>query len=257
MLAGRRSTDGMEAPMNTPEPTPDLAAQLTEVLLRDHDVPAVLGTIAELAAAQLSGDRVVLCGIILKRAKRNTVVATSSAEAQVMDEHQAGFDEGPCLEAQKTEALISVPDVRHENRWPKYMLEVRDHGLRSILAVPLKIGTTATAAMNFYARDTGSFDETDIAIAQRYTEVASQMVAIALRIAQHAEDAEDRRRAMESRTAINLAVGIIMGQNRCSQEQAVGILKAASNHRNVKLRELAEQITNKVGQATPSTSFEP
>lgn len=243
--------------MDAPDTSHDLAAELTQVLLEDHDVPAVLTSIAELAAQQLSGDRTILCGIILKRAKRNTVVATSSAEAQQMDEHQAGFDEGPCLEAQKTESVISVPDVRYEQRWPDYMTEVRGHGLRRILAVPLTVGTTSTAAMNFYAREIDAFSETEIAIAKRYTEVASQMVAIALRIARYAEDAEDRRVAMESRTTIDLAVGIIMAQNRCSQDEAVEILKTASNHRNIKLRELAEQITTAVGQMAPATSFEP
>ncbi len=243
--------------MDSPHASHDLAAELTQVLLEDHDVPSVLKSIAELAAQQLSGDRTVLCGIILKRAKRNTVVATSSAEAQAMDEHQAGFDEGPCLEAQKTNSVISVPDVRYEQRWPQYMEEVRDHGLRSILAVPLTVGTTSTAAMNFYARETGAFTDAEIEIAERYTEVASQMVAIALRIARYAEDAEDRRVAMESRTTIDLAVGIIMAQNRCSQDEAVQILKSASNNRNMKVRELAEQITLAVGQMAPATAFEP
>ena len=36
--------------------------------------------------------------------------------------------------------------------------------------------------------------------------------------------ADDLSAAMESRTAINLACGIIMGQNKCSQERAVEIL---------------------------------
>ena len=48
---------------------------------------------------------------------------------------------------------------------------------------------------------------------------------------------------MQHRTVIDLAVGIIMGQNRCgSQEEAVAILKTASNHRNMKLRDLAAEL---------------
>ena len=89
-----------------------------------------------------------------------------------------------------------------------------------------------------------------------FAETASTTVAIALRIAEHSETAEDRRLAMESRTTIDLAVGIIMGQNRCTQEEAVAILKKASNNRNVKLRELAEQVIGTVGQSAASTSFD-
>ena len=61
---------------------------------------------------------------------------------------------------------------------------------------------------------------------------------------------------MESRTDIDLAVGILMGRNRCSQEEAVQILKTASNHRNVKLRDLATDLVASVSSAPPTTSFE-
>ena len=55
---------------------------------------------------------------------------------------------------------------------------------------------------------------------------------------------------------IDLAVGILMGRNRCSQEEAVEILKTASNHRNVKLRDLAADLIASVSSAPPTTSFE-
>lgn len=47
---------------------------------------------------------------------------------------------------------------------------------------------------------------------------------------------------MESRTTIDLALGVIMGQNHCSQDAAFRILKNASSTRNVKLRENAAGI---------------
>lgn len=220
----------------------DLAVALADVLVHDRDVSETLTSLAELAAEQVSSERHLLCGIVLRRARRNTVVATSSLEAQQMDELQAGFDEGPCLEAQETGAVIRVPDVRYEMRWPNYMAAVRDRGLRSILAIPLPVEGSAVAAINFYAREEGAFSEDDVETAKRYAAAVSTVVAIAIRIADVSEGAEDRERALESRTAINMAVGIVMAQNQCSLEEAVGILKAASNHRNIKVRDLAEQI---------------
>jgi GAF domain-containing protein len=236
--------------------TYDLPAALNEVLLEDHDISGVLDSIVQLAVEHLSVNRRVLCGIVLTRSRKNTVVASSSPEAQQMDEVQAGFDEGPCLSAQRSNTVIRVPDVRYEKRWPQYMSVVRSQGLRSILAVPLVVNTSAAAAMNFYTAEPGAFYEEDAITAHRYVDVASNVLEIALRIAAHAENAENRRLAMESRTAIDLAMGIIMGQNRCSQDEAARILKSASNHRNVKLRDLAEEvITSATGQA-PATSFD-
>ncbi|GAA1168280.1 GAF and ANTAR domain-containing protein [Nesterenkonia sandarakina] len=242
--------------MATADIARDFSAELHQVLLDDENISRVLGSITQLAVEHLSVNRRVLCGIVLTRDRKNIVVASSSDEAQQMDEVQAGFNEGPCLEAQRSNTLIRVPDVRYENRWPNYMNEVRDHGLRSVLAVPLGLNERASAAMNFYAVEPGAFRDEDGESARRYADVASAVVGIALRIATHAETAEDRRLAMESRTTIDLAAGIIMGQNRCSQDEAMTILKSASNHRNIKLRTLAEQIISQVGHGPASTNFE-
>ena len=80
--------------------------------------------------------------------------------------------------------------------------------------------------------------------------------ASSVRLARQRESEVDLRAALESRTVIDLAVGVIMGQNRCSQEEAVTILKTGSHHRNVKLRELATQLVASVGSAPARTDFE-
>jgi AmiR/NasT family two-component response regulator len=51
-------------------------------------------------------------------------------------------------------------------------------------------------------------------------------------------------------------VGIIMGQNRCSQDEAFGILQSASNTRNMKLRDVASAIVASTGNSAPRTHFE-
>ena len=61
---------------------------------------------------------------------------------------------------------------------------------------------------------------------------------------------------MESRTVIDLAVGSIMAQNRCSQDEAFTILKDASSHRNIKLQQLAQHLIASLGQPPPTTAFD-
>ena len=53
---------------------------------------------------------------------------------------------------------------------------------------------------------------------------------------------------MESRTTIDIAVGAIMAQNRCSQESALKILKIASSTRNIKLRDVAAAVVASVSE---------
>lgn len=97
------------------------------------------------------------------------------------------------------------------------MATVRDKGLRSVLAVPLDLGSSAKSAMNFYTTRVGAFGEAETEIATRFADTVSRVMRVVLRIAQHSEEAEDRRLAMESRTSIDVAVGLIMAQNQCSR----------------------------------------
>lgn len=60
---------------------------------------------------------------------------------------------------------------------------------------------------------------------------------------------------MESRTTIDIAVGVIMAQNRCDQVEAFSILTRASNSQNVKLRVLAEQLVESLADGLPTTHF--
>jgi AmiR/NasT family two-component response regulator len=69
--------------------------------------------------------------------------------------------------------------------------------------------------------------------------------------------AEDLTAALEHRTVINLACGVVMAQNRCSQEEAMAVLTKASSHRNRKLRDLAADILGQVSTGTVSTHFDP
>lgn len=79
---------------------------------------------------------------------------------------------------------------------------------------------------------------------------------LAVRLARRRDSEVDLRAALQSRTVIDLAVGVIMGQNRCSQDEAVTMLKTASNHRKVTLRELATQLVASVSSAPARTVFE-
>ncbi|HSN37910.1 MAG TPA: ANTAR domain-containing protein, partial [Arthrobacter sp.] len=60
--------------------------------------------------------------------------------------------------------------------------------------------------------------------------------------------------AMGGRTAINLACGVIIAQNRCSQEEAFSILLRASISRNQKLHTIASEIVTRFSGTTGTTT---
>ncbi|MDQ0769321.1 AmiR/NasT family two-component response regulator [Pseudarthrobacter defluvii] len=66
----------------------------------------------------------------------------------------------------------------------------------------------------------------------------------------------DLAAALESRTAIDLAAGIIMAQTGCSQKEAINILMKASSNRNEKLRDVALSVLARFNGAVPTTHFD-
>lgn len=77
-----------------------------------------------------------------------------------------------------------------------------------------------------------------------------------MRVGAHADRARNLEAALKSRTDIDLAAGIIMGQNRCTQQEAIEILSRASSQQNVKLRLIAERIVRDVSGVTATTHFD-
>ncbi|MFY9774201.1 MAG: ANTAR domain-containing protein [Trebonia sp.] len=60
------------------------------------------------------------------------------------------------------------------------------------------------------------------------------------------------RASLASRSVIDQALGVIMTQQRCTATEAFDILRSASQNRNVKVREIADQIIASIAGQPPS-----
>jgi transcriptional regulator with GAF, ATPase, and Fis domain len=222
----------------------DAALQLQDLLMATDNVEDFLGRLAEFSAWTLnrSTGAAIECGVTLQRRKRTMTVAGSSPHAVTLDRIEQGIGDGPCILALRTKAMVVLADVDADPRWPEYQRQLADHGCRSTLGVPLEIGQDAAAALNFFAADTGVFTEEAIAEAAGFADLAGRALRLAVRMGTMQSRAEDLQAAMEHRTSINLACGIIMAQNRCSQDEAMAILTKVSSNRNQKLRDVAADV---------------
>ena len=227
---------------------PDVSDRLQDLVLECADVADMLGELATFSASTLSVNHDLLCGVTLVRRKKPVTVATSEPAVHALDELQYGLGEGPCLTAVQGLTTIHVPDLREEARWPRYAAAAWAEGIGSVLSVPLPLEGEANAALNLYSSRTNAFSGADIKHAEAYAAQVSKALRLAVRVTQLTEDRKHLTTAMESRTTIDVAVGVIMAQNRCSQESALKILKIASSTRNVKLRDVAAAVVATVSE---------
>jgi GAF domain-containing protein len=236
----------------------DLGYTLQDMVLDSPDVEEFLSNFAKLAAAELSTkDNTVLCGVTVIRRKLGVVAASSDERASALDTLQNTFGDGPCLTALRQRTTVHTPDTSTEPRWPDYMEAVSLNGIGSILAVALDLAGEAHAVMNLYSENTHGFSGPQIALAEGFAEHAATSLRLALRIAQLRHTRDDLAAAMQSRTTIDMAIGIVMGQNRCSRNAAFRVLTQASSHRNIKLRDIAASVIASVsGEKNIPTYFD-
>jgi hypothetical protein len=242
----------------TNSPEHELLVELQDLIIGTGSVADFLGGLSTIAASSLSraAGTTVECGVTLQHNKKTRTVGGSTERAVHLDRIEQQVGEGPCIDALKLNAPVLLADVRTDPRWPVYRERLFEERVLSALGVPLDLSDDATAALNFFAPTTGVFTEPTVNEAVKFARVARSAVLLAVRVATAEGAADDLSAAMVSRTAINLACGIIMGQNRCSQKEAMSILVRVSSHRNQKLRVVAEEIVLKVSGEEPVTYFD-
>jgi hypothetical protein len=239
-------------------PEGDLLLELQDLIIGSESVADFLAGLATMAASILSRTTgtAVECGVTLKRARGTTTVGGSSPKAIHLDKIEQLVGEGPCIEALKVKVPVLLGDVQSDPRWPVYRERLLDEGCLSALGVPMELGEGSAVALNFFAPATGIFTDEVIQEAVSFADLAGRAVRLGVKVGTAQGAADDMSVAMRSRTAIDLACGIIMGQNRCSQAEAMKILTNVSNHRNQKLREIAEEMVLKISGDSPSTHFD-
>jgi GAF domain-containing protein len=233
-----------------------IASRLQDMVLETSDAEEFFQELADFSASLLSPpESKVHCNVTVVRRKKPVTVACSSPRARAMDELQYAFGDGPCLTAMRTGTTTYVPDVSIEHRWPEYIRAVAQKGVQSILGVPLRLEGDSTAALNIYSSRPHGISGEDIARAEQFGEQSAKTLRLELRLTRLQEAKDNLEAAMKNRTAIDIAVGVIMAQNRCSQDAAVTILRKASSSRNMKLHDVAAAVIESVSPSTPLRTY--
>jgi GAF domain-containing protein len=182
----------------------------------------------------------------IDRRGRITTRAASDEIVQTLDDLQYELNEGPCVDAMRQDRIVVVPDIRHEQRWQRYVAAAaRTTGLKSQLAVRLFLDDKGTiGGLNLYST-------TQKEIAADAPNIAELFAAHAAIAFGHAFSVEGLNQALVSRQQIGQALGILMERHDIDPDQAFAYLARVSSHSNVKLRDVAQALIDEVvGRST-------
>ena len=228
----------------------DVITALHSLLLSAPSVEEFLSQLAIVAAGILTPP--ASCGVTTHYDGRPRTIATSDERAALIDEGQYGTDEGPCLTTLRTGEVVEITDQDTDHRWEVYREQALERGVRCSLSMPLTVDDKTLGAMNLYVFDrSDAFDSAERQRAAVFAGQASTALALAIRSAQQTELAAQLEQALASRTVIDQAIGLLMGQQRCDADTAFALLRQHSQNNNRKLRDVAADLITRVSGRPP------
>ncbi|MEV4283500.1 GAF and ANTAR domain-containing protein [Actinoplanes xinjiangensis] len=224
-------------------------AQLGRIRLVETELSEVFHQVADLAKRTIPGASEV--SVTLVRNQDAHTTAFTGDLALILDETQYELGHGPCLVAAVSTSIQHVVDMNRDNRWPDWAARAREAGAHSSLSIGLPMQDAVTGALNIYATKPHAFDEDALAVAETFASYAEVAMANAYLYDAQTTLAQHREIAMRSRAVIEQAKGIIMGDRRCSADEAFTILTNLSQHSNRKLRDVAATLIERVTTPKP------
>lgn len=153
------------------------------------------------------------------------------------DQLQYELGEGPCVEAAWEEDTFLSTDLSSDPRWPSWGPKAVALGFGSMLAARLSIGDKTIGALNLYSADARDYTREDRDTA---TTFAAHAAATLITV----RERENLRGAIEGRTLIGQAQGILMARFDLDADRAFAVLRRFSQTQNVKLRAVAEMVVD-------------
>ncbi|MCU1602028.1 MAG: hypothetical protein JWO22_2737 [Frankiales bacterium] len=215
-------------------------ADIATVMLAPSKASTAAQRIVWLAVATMDGcDEAALCvhGVL-------NPAPAGSAPIDQLDALQAQAGQGPCVDALGGLDTIYVPDLLDDRSWPLFSPEAVRHGFRSALAYRLSFEGSTVGALQLYAQLPAAFNASERAQGLIFASYAA--LALSLAQAQEVEEhrIENLESALSSREVIGQAQGILMERERITAAQAFQLLRRSSQHLNLKLRTVAQDVVD-------------
>ena len=228
--------------MTDPEHTQpqDAFAELAKITLVDHSLDRVMDKIAALAKSTLGLNGEVSVTLV-ERGEPSTIASTGPL-AVALDERQYDRGYGPCLDCIDGGEPLIVHDMATEERWPDWAKSAADLGAGSSMSIPVPLQREVLAALNIYSVEHDAFDDGAVELATTFAAYAGVALANMHLYEAQGQVAEQLQQAMQSRAVIEQAKGILMGERRCTAQQAFDVLVRLSQDTNRKLRDVAEML---------------
>ena len=222
------------------DPFKGTVASLTEYFVGNHTLAESLHQVSELLTQALPQANHV--GITMMVDGKLTTSIFTHPEVPEIDQAQYRTGDGPCIDAYRTGVPHIIESTLEPGRWQAFRDSAERHGVLSTMSLPMVTHDGTIGAMNLYAESEGAFHSDDQRIGLLFASQAAFLLANAQAYWDARTLSENLEQAMQSRSTIEQAKGIIISTMAVDADEAMQVLIRQSQDQNIKLRDLAVEI---------------
>lgn len=211
-------------------------ADMARDLIKQDSVQATLDRVIAHAVDLVEGCE--HAGVLLLHGRSKVETAAASSDlVRRSDELQGELGEGPCFDAafQKQQTYRIAGMETTVEQWPRYAPHARELGIGSMMGFLLFTDEGDLGALDLYSSEPNTFTQ--------HSELVGWLLASHAAVAfSGARTTAQMQSAIDTRQHIGEALGIVMERYKLNEDRSFELLKKISQDRNIKLRNLAEQI---------------
>jgi hypothetical protein len=172
------------------------------------------------------------------------VAVASDPKTQTLEELQFSFGEGPCVEAFADRRPVLESDLggRRHTRWPAYTAAALEQGVQAVFAFPLQIGAARLGVLDMYRELPGGLSAPTLRRALTFAEVALSILLEGQADAGPEHPVQDLESAVESRSELFQAQGMVMIQLGVSLAESMSRLRAHAYANDRRLGDVARDV---------------
>jgi hypothetical protein len=220
-----------------------ILARIADARAADTSLPARL--CAEcLSALPVSG---VALALMTDDGPSGVVLAATDARARQLEELQFALDEGPCVEASRSDHPVLHPELTASGsvRWPRYGAAALDAGVHAIFAFPLRVGAVRIGVLDLYRDTPGQLTTLELADAVAFADAATILM---LYLQEHpGPDGENSALTgpIDSQAEVHQATGMITVQLGVSLTAALLRLRAHAYDSGQSVTDVAADVVGR------------
>jgi GAF domain-containing protein len=171
--------------------------------------------------------------------------AVSDERVRHLEELQVQYREGPCISAFEDKMLVGAQDLKTDSRWPSFSRAAIERGLRAVLASPIPYNQDAIGVVAVLSQEEHPWPaEAELALLA-FTDLAALLIATMMMGEQQTELAQQLQSALNSRSVIEQAKGVLIGQHGLSAQAAYEQIRAQARAERRKIAVVSAELVRR------------